>query len=102
VAYAIRFSDEAEADLASLTARRRATLVDGVTRQLTHEPTVETRNRKRMQESKRGFVAPWELRIGDLRVYYDVMTAPEAVVVIVAVGVKVRSRVRIGRREFDS
>lgn len=41
-------------------------------------------------------LASWELRIGKLRVYYDVLTEPEATVLIVAVGVKDRSTLRIG------
>ena len=42
-------------------------------------------------------VAPWELRIGMIRVYYDVEEDPEPVVYIRAVGVKEHERVRIGR-----
>lgn len=42
-------------------------------------------------------VAPWELRIGNLRVYYDVETEAEPAVYIRAVGVKLRNRVRIGK-----
>jgi hypothetical protein len=41
-------------------------------------------------------VAPWELRVGNLRVYYEVEEAPEPVVHIRAVGIKVRNEVRIG------
>jgi len=41
-------------------------------------------------------VAPWELRVGDLRVYYDVEEEPETVVLIRAVGLKERNRVHIG------
>lgn len=40
-------------------------------------------------------VAPWELRIGILRVYYE-MEATHNVVRILAVGVKGRDVVRIG------
>ena len=64
-----------------------------VDRQLAHQPTVETRNRKLMRPNP---VAPWELRIGNLRVYYDVEEESESVVFIRAVGVKTRNRVRIG------
>ena len=41
-------------------------------------------------------VAPWELRIRELRVYYDVEEGPERAVLVRAVGVKERGRVRIG------
>ena len=40
-------------------------------------------------------LAPWELRLGNLRVYYDVSEDPEPVVLILRVGVKVRERVRL-------
>jgi mRNA-degrading endonuclease RelE of RelBE toxin-antitoxin system len=46
-------------------------------------------------------VAPWELRIGNLRVYYDVEEEPEFIVFIRAVGIKERNRVRIGREVID-
>jgi mRNA-degrading endonuclease RelE of RelBE toxin-antitoxin system len=40
---------------------------------------------------------PWELRIGDLRVYYDVEDEPEPVVYIRAIGIKEGNTVRIGK-----
>lgn len=46
-------------------------------------------------------IAPWELRVGQIRVYYAVEDAPEPVVVIVAVGIKVRERVRIGGKDIE-
>ncbi len=46
-------------------------------------------------------LAPWELRIGNLRVYFDVEERPEAVVCIRAVGVKQRNRIRIGRKVIE-
>ena len=42
-------------------------------------------------------VAPWELRIGSLRVYYEAEEHPDPNVRILAIGVKERSRVRIGK-----
>jgi hypothetical protein len=42
-------------------------------------------------------VAPWELRIGTLRVYYDFEDRPERVVFIRAIGIKERNSVRIGK-----
>ena len=46
-------------------------------------------------------LAPWELRIGRLRVYYDVEQEPEPVVFIPAVHVKLGNRVRIGREVIE-
>lgn len=97
--YRIRFTDAADEHVAAFAARQRATLLDMIERQLTHEPAVETRNRKRMDPDRRIFIAPWEMRIGDLRVYYAVEEKPEAVVVIVAVGIKMRERVRIAGKD---
>ena len=67
-------------------------------RQLAYQPLVETRNRKPMRPNP---VAPWELRIGHLRVYYDVSEMPERIVFIRAVGIKYRNRVMIGDEEIE-
>ncbi len=66
---------------------------DAVDEQLAHQPTVETRNRKPMRPNP---LAPWELRVGELRVYYDIEEEPEKLVIVLAIGVKDRSRVIIG------
>ncbi len=42
-------------------------------------------------------LAPWELRMGNLRVFYDVKNKPVRVVQILAVGIKVGNRVKIGK-----
>jgi mRNA-degrading endonuclease RelE of RelBE toxin-antitoxin system len=95
--FRIEYDPATEDHLAALTAREAATVLDTVPRQLTHQPAVVTRNRKPLRPNP---IAPWELRIGDLRVYYDVQDEPEAVVTIRAVGVKDRNRLRIAGREF--
>jgi mRNA-degrading endonuclease RelE of RelBE toxin-antitoxin system len=92
--YRIEYSPDAEDHLRALTARQQATILDTLDKQLTHRPTTETRNRKPMRPNP---VAPWELRIGNLRVYYDVEEQPEFVVYVRAVGVKERNQVRIGK-----
>lgn len=92
--FLVEYSPDAEDHLRALTARQQRMVLDAVGTQLVHEPTVETRNRKPMRPNP---VAPWELRIGNLRVYYDVETEPERVVYIRAVGIKLRNRVRIGK-----
>lgn len=57
-----------------------------------------------MREGKEGFVSPWELRVGDLRVYYDVQVEAEGmgVVIIHAIGLKRRNRLLIGGRGIKS
>jgi len=91
--YRIEYSPEAEDHLRALTARERSIVLDAVEEQLVHEPTLETRNRKPMRPNP---LAPWELRLGPLRVYYDVQEEPDRVVKIRAVGIKERHQVRIG------
>ena len=55
---------------------------------------METRNRKPMRPNP---LAPWELRIGNLRVYYDFEEESERVVYIRAIGIKERNKVKIGK-----
>jgi mRNA-degrading endonuclease RelE of RelBE toxin-antitoxin system len=98
LAYTIEYSLDTLDHLRALTTQQRSTVLEAVDIQLTHQPTVETRNRKPMRPNP---LAPWELRIGILRVYYDVEEGPEPRVLIRAVGVKERNRVRIGRKEFE-
>jgi mRNA-degrading endonuclease RelE of RelBE toxin-antitoxin system len=93
MSYTIEYSPEAEEHLRWLTTRQQRTVLDTVDRQLPNEPNVETRNRKPMRPNP---VAPWELRIGNLRVYYEIQDEPEFIVTILAVGIKERDEVRIG------
>ena len=96
--FRIAYAEAAVRHLSKLTARQRATVLDVVELKLTHQPTVPTRNRKRLRDNA---LAPWELRIGEIRVYFDVQEAPEAVVTIRAVGVKTRERILFGGEEVD-
>jgi mRNA-degrading endonuclease RelE of RelBE toxin-antitoxin system len=98
VPYRIQYSPATEEHLRVLTARQRAIVFGAVQEQLAHEPGVETKNRKPMRPNP---IAPWELRIGELRVYYGVAEDPEPVVTILAVGRKDRTRILIGREEFE-
>ena len=95
--YRIEYSPDAQEQLRALPAHQHAAVVDGIERQLTHQPTLETRNRKPMRPNP---IAPWELRIGHLRVYYDVETELDAVVSIRAIGAKERNHLRIGEEEI--
>ncbi|MBX7233302.1 MAG: hypothetical protein K1X65_02885 [Caldilineales bacterium] len=74
-------------------------VLDEVDRQLKHEPTTETRNRKPMRPNP---IAPWELRIGALRVFYDVLdNTLEPTVLILAIGIKIHNRLYIGGEEIE-
>ena len=65
--------------------------------QLGNEPVKETRNRKPLRPNP---IAPWELRVGSLRVFYEVATTPAPVIRILAVGIEDRNVIRIGGQEF--
>ena len=78
--YAITFAPEAVQDLRSLKARARSEVRDAIEVHLRHQPTRTSRSRiKRL----RGVAKPqFRLRVGEIRVFYDV---EEAVVEILAI-----------------
>ena len=94
---AIEFAECVSGQLLALTRAERVRVLDAVERQLGHEPLRETRNRKPLRPNP---VAPWELRVGALRVFYEVAFNPTRVVRVVAVGKKERSVLRVGKREM--
>jgi mRNA-degrading endonuclease RelE of RelBE toxin-antitoxin system len=94
----IRLTPDAERHLEFLSARERAIVLDAIEASLRYEPTVERRNRKRLRPNP---LAPWELRVADLRVYFEPRMSPTRTVVVVAVGVKDRTALRIGGEEVD-
>lgn len=98
MAYTIEFAESVKGHLKTLTATQRATVLTKIEGQLTNQPLVETRHRKPLRPNP---VAPWELRVGQLRVFYDVREGPPATVRILAVGVKERNIVRIGKEEIQ-
>lgn len=95
--YRIEYAPQTKRHFRALTARQRATVVDTIDQQLRDQPTVETKNRKALRPNP---LAAWELRVGELRVYYRVQEA-ESLVYILAVGVKQRHRVSIGNEVVE-
>jgi hypothetical protein len=82
--------------LDGLKKYQQVRVADAIERQLTYEPTVETRNRKPLEPNP---IAPWELRVDQVRVFYEVNEEPEPIVHIHAIGVKVGNRLQIGGEE---
>ena len=80
-----------------MTAGQRSTVLGAIEKQLTNEPSKETRNRKPLRPNP---VAPWELRVQQMRVFYEVNEGPPPVVQILAVGIKTRETLRIGGEEI--
>jgi hypothetical protein len=98
VAYRIEITAEADEHLNGLSAGERRAVLRAMCQRLRHEPTVQARNRKRMRPNP---LAPWVLRVGRLRVYYEATTSPEPLVTVRAIGIKDRNRVTIGGIEVD-
>lgn len=96
--YDIEFAATAEGHLRALTARQRSSVFEGIERHLAHQPALETRNRKPMRPNP---LATWELRLGDLRVYYRIQEEAKKMVQIAAVGVKKREQIWIGDERMD-
>lgn len=96
--YQIIFSEEAETHLQVLTVRDQRIAIEAIEEQLPYQPNVPTRNRQPMRPNH---VATWKLRVGNLRVYYDIEEEPEQVVRVLAIGVKDRNQVRIGDRYLE-
>jgi hypothetical protein len=46
-------------------------------------------------------IAPWELRLGDVRVFYAIEAQPEPRVTVAAVGVKRHNKLWIGNEGID-
>jgi len=98
VAYEILFAESVAEHLGHLTAAERARVLDAVERQLAQQPLIETRNRKPLRPNP---VAPWELRVGALRVFYEVVSAQPPAVRVLAVGKKWGNVLRIGQQEIE-
>jgi len=97
VSYTVEFAKSVEAHFRALTARERSTVLGAIERQLLREPLKETRHRKPLRPNP---VAPWELRVGQLRVFYEVTGTEGGVVRILAVGLKRRNVLMIGGKEI--
>jgi mRNA-degrading endonuclease RelE of RelBE toxin-antitoxin system len=95
MAYTIEFAESVKMQLRQLTASDRVLVLDFVEKQLLHEPLVETRNRKPLRPNP---IAPWELRVGELRVFYEVEEEANTVYIL-AVGEKRGSVLWIGGKE---
>ncbi len=96
--YQIIFSEEAEIQLQLLAIRDQRIVIEAIEEQLPYQANIPARNRQPMRPNE---IAAWKLRIGKLRVYYDIEEEPDQVVRILAVGVKERNQIRIGDRYLE-
>jgi mRNA-degrading endonuclease RelE of RelBE toxin-antitoxin system len=95
--YEINLLPTAQEDLKSLRKFEQKDVVGGIKAQLRYEPTVETRNRKRLEPNE---LAEWELRIGRFRVFYNVESDAQ-MIQVEAIGVKEGNLLFIRGRRVD-
>jgi mRNA interferase RelE/StbE len=96
VPYRLIITEMAETHLRALPAREQRIVEDGILARLQNQPATPTRAIKRLRPNP---FAAFELRLGDLRVLYNVDEA-NAEVVILLVGRKVGNRLLVGGEEF--
>lgn len=93
MAFHIQFTPAAADHLQALPARQQAILIDGIWRHLAHQPLTPTRNRKPLRPNA---IAPWELRIGQMRVFFEIDLEPAPIVRVLQVARKERNQLFIG------
>lgn len=98
MAYEIQFAESANRQLKALKASDRALLVTRVEKQLCAEPLKATRNRKPLRPNP---IAPWELRVKHLRVFYDVSEGARNIVSVLAIGIKRGNKILIEGEEIE-
>ena len=98
MAFTIIYSPEAVEHLQALPKVTQALVVDQVDEQLTHDPMLPSRKRKLLRPNP---IAPWELRLGDVRVFYDAQEKPKPLVRIAAVGIKQHNELWIGKERIE-
>jgi len=96
MSYRITMTREAEALLLNLPAREQRIIGDGIAVRLRDQPRSLSRAIKLLEPNP---LAAYELRLGDLRVLYNV-DEENAEVVIVIIGRKVRNTLIVEGEEF--
>ncbi len=84
--FSVRFVPSADEDLDYYEAGARRIILDGIGKFLEADADVTSKRRKQLRPNP---LAPWELRIGDYRVFYEIK--PDGLVRVLAVGHKVRN-----------
>lgn len=95
--FEITFTPSALQDIEWFRKREQTIIFDQMEEQLTRQPQVETRNRKRLRPNQ---VVEWELRIERYRVFYDV-DADANVVEVKMVGYKSGNKLVVRGKEYQ-
>ena len=95
--FQIDFTSNALEDLQLFKVYEQRQIVEAIETQLLYQPTQPTRNRKQLRPNA---LAEWELRIDNIRVFYDVDTEL-SLVKIEAIGYKEGNTLFIHGVEYD-
>ena len=99
--YRVEITRDAVEHVRLLPKRHHAFVLRALRTALAHEPARETRNR-RLLTLPAPFSAHWELRFGPQNRFRAFYAIEGATVVVLAIGVKERERLRIGHEEVRS
>lgn len=91
--FEVLYSPEAVEHLTALSKAEQVRVLDEVDQQLTEQPMLPTRRRKLLRPNP---IAPWELRIGNIRLFYSIEEEPAPVVSMKAIGKKIHNELWIG------
>jgi mRNA-degrading endonuclease RelE of RelBE toxin-antitoxin system len=101
--FSLVFAPAVKRHLKAIEARWDTLIKRNIEEQLTHEPDVETRNRKPFRRRPAPFGADWEIRFGPdnrFRVLYKIAEERREVQVL-AIGVKQGNRLLFSGEEID-
>jgi mRNA-degrading endonuclease RelE of RelBE toxin-antitoxin system len=94
MAFQITITADAESQWRALSVRQQRLLEAAIQTRLLHQPTTPTKAIKKLRPNP---FADWELRVGDLRVLYNVEGME---VIMLVVGCKVGNKLIVEGREF--
>lgn len=100
--FEIIFDDAVQEHFAAIPRQDHSSILDAIEVQLSFEPNVKTRNRKPLRIPN-SIDATWELRCGmnnRYRIFYDV-DVYDRLVIVLAAGRKLGSRLMIGDKEME-
>ena len=95
--FQIDFTSDALKDLQLFRAYEQRQIIEAIETQLPYQPTQPTRNRKQLRPNA---LAEWELRIDNIRVFYNVDTEL-SLIKIEAIGYKEGNTLFIQGEEYD-
>ena len=93
----ITFAEATREHIKFLSAGQRAKSLGVIERQLSHQPQRESRNQKLLRPNP---LAPWELRVGNIRIFYEVIE-DQSLVRILAIGCKIRDKLWIAGEKIE-